>query len=136
MNESDSPIVLYDGVCNVCDASVQFILDHDPEEQFRFASLQSDVGQALASSAGIDASDLSTLVLLVDGKGYVRSDAALRIARRLEYPWSAAYALHVVPRPVRDLAYRIVSMNRIHWFGSRATCRIPTPDIRRRFLDV
>lgn len=136
MTESSHPVILYDGVCTVCDASVQFILARDVEGLFRFASLQSSAGSRLAGRAGIDVSQLDTLVLLVDGRGFVRSDAVLGIAKRLGPPWSAAYTLRFVPRPVRDLAYRLVSMNRTHWFGRRDTCRVPAPELRNRFLDI
>ena len=135
-SNSPHPVILYDGECNVCDASVQFILDHDPGGRFRFASLQSDVGHGLASSVGIDASDLDTLVLIERGRGMVRSDAVLGIARHLGFPWATASVFRLMPRPTRDLIYRIVSMNRTHWFGRRDACRIPTPDIRDRFLDL
>ena len=130
------PVVLFDGVCAVCDASVKFILDHDPQGIFHFAPLQSDVGRRLAAEHGIDAGDLDTLVLIEADRGWVRSDAVLRIAGRLEAPWAWVAALRAVPRPVRDLAYRIVAMNRAHWFGRRDACRIPTPDVRARFLDL
>lgn len=136
MLKTHHPVVLYDGVCNVCDASVQFILDHDREGLFHFASLQSNAGRELASSVGVDASEMDTLVLVIDGKGLVRSDAVLGIARRLGPPWTFAAIFRILPHPVRDLAYRIVSMNRTHWFGQRAACRIPTPDVRDRFLDL
>ena len=130
------PVVLFDGVCTVCDSSVQFILDHDSEGTIHFAPLQSSAGRRLAAEHGIDASDLDTLVLIDNDRAWVRTDAVLRIASRLDAPWSWAAALRAVPRPVRDLAYRLLAMNRTHWFGSRTACRIPTPDVRARFLDL
>lgn len=136
MTSPPYPVVLYDGVCNVCDASVQFILRHDPKGVFRFASLQSDIGRALAASVEIDALNLDTLVLLSGGEGLVRSDAVLEIAKRLGPPWAVAAAFRIFPRPLRDLAYRIVAMNRTRWFGRREACRIPAPEHRDRFLDL
>lgn len=129
------PVVLFDGVCNVCDASVQFIMDHDRSQTVRFASLQSAVGQDLARAHGVDPELLDTLVWIENGRGHVRSDAVLRIAAHLGRPWSWARGLAVVPRPLRDAAYRLVARNRTRWFGRRDACRIPTPDVRARFLD-
>lgn len=130
------PVILFDGVCNLCDASVQFILDRDPTGKFRFASLQSPAGQRLTGLYGIDPMPLDTIVLIADGKAFVRSDAVLGIARRLGAPWSWAAALTVIPLALRDAAYRLVSRNRIRWFGQRDECRLPTPDLRSRFLDL
>lgn len=130
------PVVLYDGVCNLCDASVQFILDHDASQTVRFASLQSEVGQELARAHGVDPARLDTLVLIENGRGLVQSDAVLGIAAYLARPWSWAGRLAVVPKPLRNAAYRLVARNRIWLFGRRAACRIPTPDVRARFLDV
>lgn len=128
------PIVLFDGLCTLCDGAVQFIIDHDPSAQFRFASLQSDSGQRLAREHGVDASALDTLVLIDAGHALTLSDAVLGIARRLGRPWSWATALSVIPRPARDAVYRLVARNRTRWFGQRAACRIPTPELRARFL--
>ena len=136
MSPLSYPVVLYDGVCTVCDASVQFILRHDPSRTVRFASLQSEVGQELARAHGVDPARLDTLVLIEDGRGLVQSDAVLGIAAHLTRPWSWAGRLAVVPKPVRDAAYRLVARNRTRLFGRRDACRIPTPDVRARFLDV
>jgi len=133
---TEPSVVLFDGVCNVCNRTVNFIIDRDPDARFRFASLQSPEGMALAAPHGIDGSQPSTLVLLEEGKAYTQSTAALRIARRLRAPWPLAYALLAVPRALRDAAYRFFAANRYRWFGKADVCRVPTPEIRSRFLSV
>ncbi|MEW5927897.1 MAG: thiol-disulfide oxidoreductase DCC family protein [Gemmatimonadota bacterium] len=127
-------VVLFDGVCNLCNGSVQFIVRHDPAGRFRFASLQSEAGQALLRRHGLDPTDLFSVILVEGGRAYARSDAALRIARGLTGPWRAAGALRAVPRPLRDAAYGWVARNRYRWFGKQEACMIPTPELRARFL--
>lgn len=127
------PIILFDGLCNVCAASVQFVIRHDPAARFRLAALQSDVGRALCAAYGVDAA-VDSIVLIADGRAWDASDAALRIARGLRRPWPLAYALTAVPRPVRDAAYHAFARRRYRWFGRRATCLVPTAAIKARFL--
>lgn len=134
--EAQRRIVLIDGVCHFCQGAVRFIVKRDPEGRFNFASLQSELGGELAGGVGFEASsEPNTLVLIEDGKRYVRSTAALRIARRLRFPWPLLYALIIVPRPLRDAVYRWIARNRYRWFGKDDTCPIPPPGVRRRFLD-
>ncbi|EHB54495.1 thiol-disulfide oxidoreductase DCC family protein [Paenibacillus lactis] len=127
-------IVLIDGVCRLCQGLTRFIIQRDPAGHFRFASLQSEIGQSLLEQGGLTPDGGDTMVLIEKGKYYTRSQGALRIARRLRFPWPLAYAMIIVPRPIRDRAYRIVAKNRYRWFGRSEACMIPTPDIRRRFL--
>ncbi len=136
MTASSSPpaLVLFDGVCNLCNGAVNFIIDHDPEGHFRFAPLQSEAAQARLADTDRDG-DLSTIVLVEDGAAYVRSTAALRIARRLTAPWPLLYLFIVVPRPLRDAVYKWIAHNRYDWFGKRDECRLPTPELKARFLD-
>ncbi len=129
------PVLLFDGVCSLCDASVQFVIDRDQTALFRFASLQSEVGQRLAAEHGLAVGDLDTVMLIADGRAFVRSDAVIGVAARLGRPWSWLRIMRAVPRPLRDALYRFVARNRLHWFGRRDDCRIPTPDLRARFLD-
>lgn len=134
---SDSPpVVLFDGVCNLCNGAVQFIVDRDPEGTFRFASLQSERAAALLREQGREppAGDPESLVLIEGGRLYERSTAALRIARRLRGAWPLLYTFVVVPRFVRDAVYRLIARNRYRWFGKSAECRVPTPELRARFL--
>lgn len=132
--DENGAVVLFDGVCNLCNGSVQFIVRHDPAGRFRFASLQSEAGQALLRRHGLDPDDLFSVILVEGGRAYARSDAALRIARGLSGPLKAAGALRVVPRPLRDAVYGWVARNRYRWFGRREACMIPTPELRARFL--
>lgn len=127
-------VVLFDGVCNLCNGSVQFIVRRDPYGYFRFASLQSEPGRSLLREHGLDPADLFSVILVEDGKVYARSDAALRIARRLSGVWRAAGALRVLPRSLRDRVYDLVARNRYRWFGRRDACMVPTPELRERFL--
>ena len=131
-----SSIVLFDGVCNFCNASVQFIIDHDPAKRFAFAPLQSDVGKELLRERGVAAPDGDPdTIILVDGdRVHMRSGAALRIARHLAGAWKLLAAFLVVPWFLRDLAYVIFAKNRYRLFGRSDTCRLPTPEFRARFL--
>ena len=128
------PVVLFDGLCNVCEGSVKFILKRDGNRRFRFASLQSDVAKDLTRPFGVDPSALNTMMLVQDGTLYKRSDAVLRIARRLRFPWMLSSVFLVLPRFLRDPVYNFVGRNRYRWFGKKDECMIPTPEIRERFL--
>ena len=134
--DAGQSVVLFDGVCNLCTGSVQFIIRRDPVGRFRFASLQSEVGTQLARHHGLSAEVLHSVVLIEDGHAYERSQAALRIARRLSGGWQLLWSLRVVPRPIRDAVYDVVARNRYRWFGRKDSCMIPTPELRARFLDV
>jgi predicted DCC family thiol-disulfide oxidoreductase YuxK len=132
---SDHAVVLFDGVCTLCNGAVNFIIDRDPEGYFRFAPLQSDVGERLLADAGPEAAPLDTIALVENGKVSVRSTAALRIARRLSGPWPLLSAFLAVPRPLRDAVYDWIAARRYDWFGRRDQCRLPTPALKGRFLD-
>lgn len=126
-------MILFDGVCNLCNGFVQFVIARDPARRFRFASLQSEAGRRSLEAAGAGHS-AETVVLVEDGRAFTRSTAALRIARRLRFPWPLAFALIVMPRPLRDQVYDWVARNRYRWFGKRDVCMVPTPELRDRFL--
>ena len=127
----DKPAVLFDGVCNLCNGAVRFILARDPADRFRLASLQSEAARRLLGHEGPG----ETIVLLEAGKTYTKSTAALRIARGLRFPWPLLYAFAAVPRPLRDLVYDWVARHRYRWFGKRDACPWPTPEVRGRFLE-
>jgi predicted DCC family thiol-disulfide oxidoreductase YuxK len=128
-------VIVFDGVCNLCNGLVDFVIARDPDARFRFASLQSDAARRLLHGAQLEPPLRDSVVLIEHGHVFRRSEAALRIARRLGAPWSFAYPLVAVPRPVRDWIYEVVARNRYRWFGKRPTCRVPTADLRRRFLE-
>lgn len=134
MAVSEDPIVLFDGVCNLCNRSVQMILRHDREARFRFASLQSPVGERLRDELGIDRGKVDSVILVEGDRWYKESDAALRIAGGLGGLWKALQVFRLIPPPLRDAAYRLIARNRYRWFGRRETCWLPTPELRERFL--
>jgi predicted DCC family thiol-disulfide oxidoreductase YuxK len=131
---TDRPIVLFDGVCNVCDRLARFVIAHDPHARLRLAALQSDAGRRLLRAHGLREDDLDTFVLIENGRALVRSTAALRLMTLLGPPWSLLAAFRIVPRPLRDRVYDRVARNRYRWWGKRETCMVPTPDVRSRFL--
>jgi predicted DCC family thiol-disulfide oxidoreductase YuxK len=129
-----SAVVLFDGVCNLCNATVNFVIARDPKGYFRFSSLQSATAQELLKRHAVPQDLLDSIVLIESGACYTQSTAALRIARRLKGFWPLLYGLVLVPRPVRDSAYRWVARNRYRWFGTSEACRLMTPELQRRFL--
>ncbi|MBV8371372.1 MAG: DUF393 domain-containing protein [Candidatus Eremiobacteraeota bacterium] len=134
-------VVLFDGVCNLCNGAVRFIAANDPAGRFAFLSLQSPRARALLGerpSTGwgeADPAEPDSVVLLQDGVLYERSDAILHVALGLRAPWPLAFAAILVPRAWRDAAYRWIARNRYRWFGRTEACQIPAPELRARFLD-
>jgi predicted DCC family thiol-disulfide oxidoreductase YuxK len=129
-------VVFFDGVCNLCNGTVQFLIDHDKRERLRFAALQSEAAKAMLEGRDLGPAreSLDSVLLLEGDTLYARSDAALRIARRLSGAWPVFYALILVPRFVRDAIYDFVARHRYRWFGRTEACRVPTPALRARFL--
>ena len=134
MSSTPHDVVLFDGVCNFCEGSVQFIIQRDPSGQFHFASLQSEPGRRLLTQHGLPADHMDSLVLIKEGQAYVRSDAALRIASGLTWPWSWFKVGLLFPRFIRDFVYDIIAARRYQFFGKKDACMLPSPDIRARFL--
>jgi len=128
------PIVLFDGVCNLCSGSVQFILKRDKKNVFQFASLQSNPGQELLKKFNLPADTFNSFVLVEGENIYTRSTAALRIARNLN-GWKWLYAFRIVPKFIRDAIYNLIAKNRYRWFGKKDECWIPTPELRAKFLE-
>lgn len=128
------PVILFDGVCNLCNGLVQFVIARDPAARFRFASLQSGAAASLLTLRPNAAATPDSIVLFENGRRYTQSLAALRIARGLGFPWSLAYGLAAVPKPLRDMVYDWVAQNRYRWFGRRDACMVPTSELRGRFL--
>ena len=126
------PVILFDGVCNLCNASVMFIIKRDPEGKFRFSSLQSDYSRDLVGSTSLS---MDTILLFEGGVIYKESTAALRIAKQLRGGWKLLCGLIVLPKFLRDAVYRLIARNRYRWFGKRSECMVPTPELRARFLD-
>ncbi len=128
-------IVFFDGICNLCNGSVDFIISKDTKGNFKFVSLQSKIGHKLLEKEKLDTSDLGTIILLQQSQLYYRSDAILEIIRQLKVPWPLLYVFKIVPRFARDGLYNLVSKNRYQWFGKRNTCRIPSSKERAQFLE-
>lgn len=127
-------IVLFDGVCNFCNASVNFVIERDKAGYFKFAPLQSEIGEELIAKHGIDTAETDSVIVVENDRAYTHSSAALRIAKRLDGLWSWAYGLVVMPKPIRDFFYRLFAKHRYRLFGRQDACMMPTPEIRARFL--
>jgi len=128
------PLLLFDGVCNLCHGAVQFVIARDPHARFRFASLQSEVGRELVRRHGLP-DDVTTMILVEpDGRVSLRSTAALRVAVKLGGLWPLLGALLVVPRFLRDPVYELVARHRYRWFGKKDSCPLPDPALADRFL--
>ncbi|MDJ0365213.1 thiol-disulfide oxidoreductase DCC family protein [Hymenobacter sp. H14-R3] len=139
MATSVTATILFDGVCNLCNGFVQFIIRHDPQGRFRFAALQSETGQALLAAHGqpptaAQLASPDSVILLEGGQLYSHSAAVLRIARRLGGPWRLAAVGGLLPQRWRDGLYRFVARHRYRWFGRQESCWLPTPELRARFL--
>lgn len=131
---NDHPVILFDGVCNFCNSSVNFVIRHDKKSRFRFAPLQSENGKALLLPFGFSGDRLDTFILVEKGQLFTRSTAALKVCRQLDGWWPALYAFIIVPRFIRDGIYDFIARHRYQWFGKKETCMIPTPETRQRFL--
>ena len=131
----EHPIILFDGVCNLCNGAVQFVIERDKNQRFRFASLQSKTGQEYQQKAGLSLDRMDTILLVENGQIYQKSTAALRIARHLNALWSVMYIFIIVPVFIRDGIYDFIARNRYRWFGKQDSCWMPTPDLKSLFLD-
>ena len=127
-------IVLFDGVCNFCNFWVNFLLDRDKKDRFRFTPLQSETGEKLLKKFNLSTNDFDTFVVIDGDKFYVRSTAALMVAKNLSGLWKIFYAFILIPKPIRDFLYNLIAKNRYKLFGKREACRIPTPEERSKFI--
>ncbi|MEH7252865.1 thiol-disulfide oxidoreductase DCC family protein [Neobacillus niacini] len=127
-------IILFDGVCNLCNSSVQFIIKRDPKGRFKFASLQSETGQSLLELHGYD-KEIDSFILIENQRIYLKSSAALRVCRNLNGLWKLLTILRILPAPFRDFFYDVVAKNRYKWFGKKESCMLPTKEMKKRFLD-
>ena len=129
------PIILFDGVCNLCNSSVQYVIKHDPNELFRFASLQGNTGQQLLKQYGLSTNDMNSFILVRDNKAYTRSAAALNVAKQLTGFAKLLYGFIIVPPFIRDAVYDLIARNRYKWFGKKDSCMVPTAALQARFLN-
>ena len=133
MNEY--PVILFDGVCNFCNRSVNFIIKRDKKKTIRFSPLQSDTGRKLIAQFNLRLTGIESFVFIEKGKAYIRSTAALMVCRHLKALWPLCFGLIIVPKFIRDGIYNWFAGNRYKWFGARDQCMIPTPEIKAKFLN-
>ena len=136
--EVGKKVILFDGVCNLCNASVNFVIKRDRHDRFRYASLQSEIGKRLLEERHIDSNQVDSIVLIEPGVAYfLKSDAALEIANELGWPWKALHLFnYILPVQLRNNVYDLIARNRYRWFGKKDQCMIPTPSLRSKFLDT
>ena len=131
----EHPVILFDGICNLCNASVQFVIRRDPEGAFRFATLQSEFGKKISEKFRPDSLNHGSFILVENEKAYTRSEAALKVARKLKGPISLLYGFIIVPPFIRNGVYDLIARYRYTWFGKRDKCMIPSAEILSRFLN-
>lgn len=131
----DKPIILFDGVCNLCDSAVQFIIRRDKKNTFLFASLQSEMGQRILAQYNFPGDELNSFILVENNKAYTRSTGALKVVKKLKGLWPLLYGFMIVPKFIRNWVYNWVGRNRYKWFGKKEECMIPTPELKARFLN-
>ncbi len=132
---ADHPVLFFDGECNLCNSTIDFVIRRDRKRNFRYAALGSAVADSLLPDDLPEKHNLESFILLVEGKTYVRSEASLRVATWLPFPWNLCRLLLLIPSVLRDPVYRFVSRRRYEMFGKRATCRVPSPEERELFLE-
>ena len=130
-----SPIILFDGICNLCNGAVQFVIKHDPLKHYTFASMQSHSGQKLLLQYKLEQKDFDSFILIQDNTVFTKSTAALLVAKNLTGPVQLLGKLIIVPAVARDAVYNVIARNRYKWFGKKNTCMVPTPALQSRFLN-
>ena len=132
---NDNPIILFDGVCNLCTGSVQYVIKHDPKKNFRFASLQSSFGEKVLRQYNLPVNTFNSFLLLNKDRIYTRSTAALLVAKRLKGISKLLYGFIMVPKFIRDWVYDFIAKHRYKWFGKKNQCWIPTPELKALFME-
>ena len=135
LSDSKQPVILFDGVCNLCNSAVQYVIKHDAEKQFLFASLQSNFGQQVLAKYHLSTANFSSFILLKNDKIYLKSTAALLVAKQLQGAISWLYLFRVIPTFIRNGVYNVIAKNRYKWFGKQDACWLPTQELKARFLD-
>lgn len=134
-NAKPTYVILFDGVCNFCNSSVQFVIKRDPKHQFRFASLQSQYGQQVLAQHQLPQHEFNSFIFIENGEMYTKSTAALKVAKQLSGLWPMLYGFIIIPSFIRDAVYNFIAQNRYRWFGKREACMLPSPQQRQLFLD-
>ncbi|MFC7357156.1 thiol-disulfide oxidoreductase DCC family protein [Jejudonia soesokkakensis] len=132
--EKNHKIVLFDGVCNLCNTSVTFLIKRDKNDVFRFAALQEEPGVSLLQKYHIDPKETDSIILIDNGKAYVKSSAALRAAKYMSGFYPILYGFMIVPKFIRNAVYDYIAKNRYKWYGKKESCMIPTPELKQKFL--
>lgn len=135
-NEIKYPVILFDGVCNLCCGSVQFIIKRDKKKQFRFASLQSGFGKNVLHQFELNENNINSFILIKEGKLFTQSTAALKVAKQLSGAWKLLYCFIIVPSFIRNYIYSVIANNRYKWFGKKEACWLPDEDMKSLFLDT
>ena len=135
LNTLSRPTIFFDGVCNLCTGSVQFIIKHDPKHYFRFASLQSELGQQVLQQFNLPSAEFGSFILLEEGKIYTKSTAALRVTKKLDGLWPVLFSFMIVPPFIRNWVYSFIAKNRYRWFGKKESCWLPNVELSNLFLD-
>jgi predicted DCC family thiol-disulfide oxidoreductase YuxK len=133
-NTQEHKIILFDGVCNLCNSSVNFVIKHDPKNRFKFAALQSEIGQELISKHNINTLKTDSIILIDNDRAYIKSTAALRIAKYLNKGYPLLYGFIIIPNFIRNWVYDYIAKNRYKWYGKKDSCMIPTPELKEKFL--
>jgi len=127
-------IILFDGVCNLCNSSINFVIKRDKNDVFKFGALQEEPGISLLKKYGINTLDTDSIILIENGKAYIKSTAALKVAKKLSAAWPLLYGFIIIPTFIRNWVYNYVAKNRYKWYGKKDSCMIPTPALREKFL--
>ena len=134
IDSKEHKILLFDGVCNLCNSSINFVIKHDNKDVFRFTALQEGPGKSYLAKYNIDPKNTDSIVLIENGKAYVKSSAALRAVKYLGGAWPLLYVFIIVPAFIRDVVYDYIAINRYKWYGKKDSCMIPTPELKAKFL--
>ena len=132
--DNTKPLLLFDGVCNLCNATVQFVIEHNSKANIQFAALQSETGQEILKKNDLATADFDTIVLVENDQIYTKSTAALRLSRHFDGFYRFLYLFIIIPSPLRNVIYSFISKNRYHWLGKEEACWLPTPDLKKRFV--
>lgn len=136
LSESNKKLVLFDGVCNLCNGAIQFMIKHDKNDVFRYAALQSDIGKKMITERNIDTEKVDSILLIEPGVAYYdKSDAALQIGKHLKGYRTISSILHMIPSGLRNIVYDFIARNRYRWYGKKEACMIPSPELKAKFLE-
>lgn len=133
-NNREYKIILFDGVCNLCNGAINFIIERDTNNVFRFATLDSEIAEQLSVKYNIDLSKIDSIILISDNRAFIKSSAALHIAKDLSASWPLLYGFMIFPKFIRNAVYDLIAKNRYKWFGKKDSCMVPTAELRAKFL--